>query len=93
MKKPDPRIFAAAAQRASTASRLLHGAPSPPITPSEMLHGGDDLTNDYFAAKACGMRALLYDPDGGAKHEELKPSEVVHTLSEVAQKVDEMLAE
>ena len=54
---------------------------------TQVLHIGDDIKKDYLAAKAAGMRALLFDPDGkysGADSaEQLDASEVIHTLDEV----------
>ena len=70
-------IFEVAARRASAAGRLLYGSELPEIAPEQILHVGDDLHNDFLAARACGQRALLYDPKGEAKHAELTPEDVV----------------
>ena len=72
--------------------RLLNGRETPEIEAGEMLHIGDDLTNDYRAARAVGMRALLYDPKGEAKtSDELPASAIVRSLAEVPAKIDELL--
>ena len=89
--KPDERLFLAAARRATTACRLLHGTEQPEIAPHEMLHVGDDLHKDFLAAKACGMRALLLDPKGEAVHAELSPEEVVSSLAEVPARIDALV--
>ena len=89
--KPDPALFAVARQRATHARRLLHGRELPEIQPEEMLHIGDDLRNDYLAARACGMQAILLDPKGEASHEDLPPSAVVKSLGEVPAKIDELM--
>lgn len=86
--KPDPKLFDAARLRASHASRLLYGRELPEIAPHEMLHVGDDLTNDYLAAKACGMHALLLDPKRVAAHDSLTPDDVISSLAEVPAKID-----
>jgi putative hydrolase of the HAD superfamily len=36
------------------------------LAPAEVLLVGDDPVNDYGGAHACGLHALLYDPDGTA---------------------------
>lgn len=88
--KPDAPIFEAAARRASAAARLLHDAALPPIAPDQVLHVGDDLHNDFLAARACGQRALLYDPKGEAEHPDLAPEDVVRSLAEVPAKIDQL---
>ena len=61
-----------------------------------MLHVGDNLDNDFLAAKAAGMRALLYDPAGEAAKSAdgsvISPGEIVTSLAEVPAKIDEMMA-
>jgi FMN phosphatase YigB (HAD superfamily) len=52
---------------------------------------GDDLHNDFLAARACGQRALLYDPKGEAEHPELAPEDVVRSLAEVPARIDQLL--
>jgi FMN phosphatase YigB (HAD superfamily) len=89
--KPSPQIYEAAVRRASSACRLIHGAKQPPIMPAEVLHVGDDLHKDFLAARACGMRALLLDPTGDVRHEELGPADVVRSLADVPARVDDML--
>ena len=32
------------------------------LPPDQILYVGDDLTNDYDAARAAGLHAVLYDP-------------------------------
>jgi putative hydrolase of the HAD superfamily len=32
--------------------------------PSEIVLVGDDVENDYEGARAAGLRAILFDPDG-----------------------------
>ena len=92
VKKPDAGLFTAARQRATHVRRLLNGRDSPEIQPAEMLHIGDDLANDYRAARAVGMRALLYDPKGEAQtSDELPASAIVRSLDEVPAKIDELL--
>lgn len=49
------------------------------------------LHNDYLAARACGMHALLLDPTGSAAHDELPPDAVVSSLADVPAKVDLLL--
>ena len=89
--KPDAALYLAAARRASTACRLLHGADQPEVKPGEVLHVGDDLRKDFLAARACGMRALLLDPSGEAEHEELSKDDVVASLAEVPARIDALL--
>jgi putative hydrolase of the HAD superfamily len=50
-RKPSPEFFAAIEDRLG-----LKG--------SELLLVGDDLENDYLAARACGWQAILIDPRG-----------------------------
>ena len=83
--KPDPKLYEAALKRATHARRLLHGKDLPAIKPEEMLHIGDDLTNDYLAAKAAGWQAILVDPKGEAQHQaRLAPT----ALSTAAYRID-----
>lgn len=88
VKKPDPALFDAARRRASHAARLLYGPEQPELQFDEMLHVGDDVVNDYEAATALGMRALLYDPKGAASPADVPASAVVRSLSEVPGKLD-----
>ena len=66
------------------------------ISPDQVLHVGDNLDNDFLAAKAAGMRALLYDPAGEAAKSAdgsvISPGEIVTSLAEVPAKIDEMMA-
>lgn len=92
VKKPSPGLFDAARRRATHASRLLYGRELPDIEPAQMLHVGDDLQNDYLAARSCGMHALLYDPKGKAEpSEELPYGAIVTSLAEVPAKIDALL--
>lgn len=52
-RKPAPEFFA----------RMCRQVASPP---EQILYVGDDLTNDYEAARSAGMRALLLAPHGCA---------------------------
>ena len=90
-QKPSRVMFDEAVKRASHVSRLLHGSELPDVAPEQMLHVGDDLQKDYLAAKALGMRALLFDPKGTADSDDLLPSEVIRSLDEVPAKIDELL--
>lgn len=94
VKKPEPALFEAALTRASHAARLLAADPTlPDIQPGELLHVGDDLNNDYLAAKAFGARALLFDPEGEAGDDaQLDKDDVVRSLREVSGRVDGLLA-
>lgn len=54
--------------------------------PPQVLHVGDDLKKDYLAAKAAGMQALLFDPQGkysAVESEELEAGDVIRSLDEV----------
>ena len=68
IKKPDPGLFLHAARKATVAHRLIYGVAGDGdcanLVPSQMLHVGGNLENGHLAAKAVGMRALLYDPMG-----------------------------
>lgn len=91
--KPNTAIFHEASRKASHCSRLLYGSGQPDISPSEMLHVGDDFKKDYLAAKDAGFHALLFDPKGKAEvHEELAPSDVIQSLDQVPRRIDELLA-
>jgi putative hydrolase of the HAD superfamily len=57
-RKPDPRIFEVALERA--------GCPA-----DEALHVGDTADEDLAGARAAGIRALLIDRDGGGEIESL----------------------
>jgi len=50
-RKPSPAFFAAIGERLG-------------IPPSRLLLVGDDLTNDYQAARAAGWQSILIDPAG-----------------------------
>ena len=95
IKKPDPAIFLHAAKQATVAHRLIYGGGegTTEILPSQMLHVGDDLNNDFLAAKAVGMRALLLDPDDEVRHPRLRPEEKIRSLAEIPGKIDEIMAE
>lgn len=91
--KPSPKMYREAARQASVAARLIHGSGSP-IAPAEMLHVGDDLKNDYLAAKAVGMHSLLYDPNGETAPSDKIPAEdIIKSLDEVPTKVDALMRE
>jgi len=91
-QKPSRAMFDEALKRASHVSRLLHGTELPDLAPEQVLHVGDDLEKDYLAAKAAGMRALLFDPNGKADpHDQLRPEDVISSLDEVPAKIDELL--
>ncbi len=52
-RKPDPRIFRAALERAG-------------VAPAEALHVGDLADEDVEGARAAGLRAVLLDREGAA---------------------------
>ena len=90
--KPSPGIFHAAAARATNAARLFGTCDAAgTISPAQMLHVGASLTQDFLAAKACGMRALLLDVEGSVVHESLQEAERLHTLEALPAKIDEIL--
>ena len=68
--KPHPEIFRRAAERIG-------------VAPRELLHVGDSLEEDFEAARAAGLSALLLDRDG--RHPEI--AERVRSLDEVALRV------
>ena len=67
--KPDPAIF-------------LHACRIAGVDPSRALHVGDRRVEDYDAARAVGMRALLLDRDGL----EVGP-DVISTLTAVVERI------
>jgi putative hydrolase of the HAD superfamily len=52
-RKPAPEFYAALSRQVG-------------LEAGQILYVGDDLVNDYLGARACGLPALLYDPDGRA---------------------------
>jgi putative hydrolase of the HAD superfamily len=68
-KKPDPRIFAFALDKAKA-------------TASESLMIGDDLEADILGAKNCGFDALHFDVDNIHSHNHCV---IVNCLSEIKQ--------
>ena len=80
-------MFDAAAKRAAHASRLLSGDGSP-IAPGEMLHVGASVTRDYLPARKRGMRALLLDLRGDARHAKLAGADVLRSLDELPSWLD-----
>ncbi|EOD27480.1 hypothetical protein EMIHUDRAFT_235679 [Emiliania huxleyi CCMP1516] len=96
--KPSRDVFDAAARKASHVNRLLHGRTQPDVAPGQahtVLHVGDDLEKDYLAARAVGMHALLFDPDGKAAdpaaERGVPASDVIRSLAEVPSRIDELL--
>jgi len=89
--KPDSALFLDAVRKASHVARLLHGSELPDISPMEVLHVGDDLKKDYFAAKAAGMQALLYDPKG-VHMSQVLADDLVRSLDEIPGRIDALLA-
>jgi putative hydrolase of the HAD superfamily len=68
-KKPDPRIFAFALDKAKA-------------TASESLMIGDDLEADILGAKNCGLDALHFDVENVHRHDHCV---IVNCLSEIKQ--------
>jgi putative hydrolase of the HAD superfamily len=48
-RKPAPEFYAAVCRTAG-------------LSPDQIVHVGDDVDNDYEAARAAGLRAVLFDP-------------------------------
>ena len=96
IQKPDPAIFLHAAKQATVAHRLIHGVAGEATTdilPSQMLHVGDSLNNDFLAAKAVGMRALLFDPDGEHSADpRVSPDEIIRSLGELPSRIDDIMS-
>jgi len=65
--KPEPQIFQRACRRLS-------------VEPGEALHVGDSPREDYEAARAAGLQALLLDRSG--RH--VGAADRIETLAEVA---------
>lgn len=98
VQKPHPEIFLHAAKQATTAHRLIYGADSDTteILPSQMLHVGDNLNNDFLAAKAVGMRALLFDPDPESEQSadpRISSDEIIRSLGDLPRRIDEIMSE
>ena len=55
--KTEPFLYQIALQKANVQQ-------SSPLDPSECLHIGDNVENDYQAARAAGWNALLLKPPG-----------------------------
>ncbi|KAL3870358.1 hypothetical protein ACJMK2_038428 [Sinanodonta woodiana] len=66
--KPDVKIFHLALDIAG-------------VRPSEAIHVGDNVTNDYFGARGVGMTALLLYHAGQIMPKEVDESYVIHNLS------------
>ncbi|KAK3605921.1 hypothetical protein CHS0354_017827 [Potamilus streckersoni] len=66
--KPDKKIFHLALDIAS-------------VQPSEAIHVGDNVTNDYFGAQGVGMTALLLCHVGQSVSKEVDENYVIHNLS------------
>ena len=60
--KPEPFLYRLALQKVN--ARLF-----PPLDPSECLHIGDNVENDYETAWAAGWNALLLKPPGADENE------------------------
>lgn len=65
--KPDPRIFQKALDHAG-------------VLANEAIHVGDSVEDDYFGAKALGIRAFFLDRSGEQKHPEIS---VISSLAEL----------
>lgn len=93
--KPSGAIFDVAAHRAAHVWRLLHGGREQPLAPSEVVHVGSSLREDYLGAKRWGAAAaLLFDPNGRhAAHEELCESDVMHSLAELPARLEALAAD
>ena len=90
--KPGAALFDCAAHRASHVWRLLHGGGEQRLSPSEVVHVGSSLSEDYIGAKRWGAaRALLVDPNGRAEHAELCKSDVLHSLAELPARLDDLV--
>lgn len=50
-RKPAPEFYAAVCRAAG-------------LPPEQILHVGDDVDNDYEAARTAGLQAVLFDPQG-----------------------------
>lgn len=70
--KPDAEIFLRACSRLK-------------VAPSESLHVGDSLREDYQGARAAGLSALLLDRED--RHRHLPESERIRSLAEVASRL------
>jgi FMN phosphatase YigB (HAD superfamily) len=73
-------------------------AAAAPLEPEQVLHIGDDLQNDYLAARAAGLRALLFDPEGkyaaggsSSSVEGLARADIICSLDEVPARIDVLL--
>jgi FMN phosphatase YigB (HAD superfamily) len=107
-KKPSRAVFEAATRKAAHVHLLLGGgtsavrdggaAAAAPLEPEQVLHIGDDLQNDYLAARAAGLRALLFDPEGkyaaggsSSSVEGLARADIICSLDEVPARIDVLL--
>ena len=93
--KPDVAIYECAALRAAHVAHLLQDKVpgeqgTVPLELHRMLHVGSSLEGDYLAARRCGMRALLIDPEGRHAHAELMADDVLSSLVDLPQKLDEL---
>ncbi len=66
--KPETRIFSIALDRAN-------------VTPSECLHIGDNLNNDFHSPRSLGIKALLLDRDG--ENESIGRGYTIKDLNEI----------
>ena len=108
-KKPSRAVFEAATRKATHVRRLLLGggesavreggaAAAAALEPEQVLHIGDDLQNDYLAARAAGLRALLFDPEGkyaagGSRSsvDGLARADIICSLDELPARIDVLL--
>ena len=107
-KKPSRAVFEAATRKAAHVHLLLGGgtsvvrdggaAAAAPLEPEQVLHIGDDLQNDYLAARAAGLRALLFDPEGkyaagGSRSsvDGLARADIICSLDELPARIDVLL--
>lgn len=68
--KPDPRIFAAAAERLG-------------VAPAAIVHVGDDAELDVLGAKAAGFRAVWINRNDQAWPHAVVPDAIIRTLDEL----------
>jgi putative hydrolase of the HAD superfamily len=77
-RKPHAQLFAAVAEQLQ-------------LAPHEILLVGDDLENDYRAARAAGWQALLLDRDSEAAGNGVPLEQARHTISSLAELVERFL--